>query len=648
MSGSEAKFQLQIGAIDKFSPEFRKFGAETDKTGQKLGKVTGRFAKLRSVIKRMGFAKLRGALKGVGAGLARVGTQARALGMRLMIAGAAVGAAIAGMYKLVRAYTDYGDASIKSAQKSGVSLQNFQEMAHAANLSGVSQEKLVASYGKLNKTIEGAAKGNKAQADTFKKLGITLTNAEGKIKPTNDLFLEIAESLSKMPEGAEKTALAMEVFGKSGAELMPMLNNGADGLKTLSKEANALGLVMSVEDARAAEAFNDDVNRLNTRIKGLAMTIGKAILPAMHDMVKFISSLIDENRELLKVKVTEWAEKLRAKLPKLKDAIKGVLDKSKSMASTIGKIVDKLGGFQKIAMMAAGVMAGPLVGSVTGLIGPMLKLGATMLTTPVGWIAIAVAGIGFLAHKFGILKPLLDGVKKMFGSFSEAMSGKFKGALSGITPYLDKVRDWVESIDWEGLGRTLADGVAAALERMIPAYESVLEQAKDVQWGKLFEQLKDLGDVILPIISVGMTIWAAEMKTILWVLNQIADKAGAIKDIGKFVLSVTPGGMLANFAFGEKPKEGEAAPQSNSGGLLPGAPEYGQGPGVLGQALTQAMPALGEGAPVVSRQESVTHNTLDIRVTAAPGAQAQTALTGQSDAISLNQSGNQLGMANGY
>lgn len=155
---------------------------------------------------------------------------------------------------------DAADEVSKLSQKTGLSTEALSELQYAAGLSGV--EDLGASLIKFNRSIAEAAQGSKAQADAFKALGISVKNADGSLKGTEQLLGETADAFAGVKDGANKTAVAMDLFGKTGAELIPFLNEGKKGLAEMRKEAVALGLSIDEYTGKAAEQFNDNLDRL--------------------------------------------------------------------------------------------------------------------------------------------------------------------------------------------------------------------------------------------------------------------------------------------------------------------------------------------------------------------------------------------------
>ncbi|MEH6721055.1 MAG: hypothetical protein V7704_19420 [Aurantimonas endophytica] len=134
---------------------------------------------------------------------------------------------------------------------------------------------------RLSRNMKDAAAGTGTGAKAFQALGISVKGADGNLKSATEIMGEIGNRFATMPDGAEKTALAMELMGRSGADLIPLLNGGAAGLKALTDEADAFGLTISAETGRAAEAFNDNLARVGYAATGVATSLAAALLPAM-------------------------------------------------------------------------------------------------------------------------------------------------------------------------------------------------------------------------------------------------------------------------------------------------------------------------------------------------------------------------------
>lgn len=201
----------------------------------------------------------------------RIGT---ALGVGLAgaatVAAAAIGSAI-----------DAADELSKTASRIGVTTEALSRLNFAAQLSDVSLSDLQGSLARLTRSQVEAARGNETSARAFNTFGIAITDAEGNLRDTNAVLLDFAEVFQALPDGPEKSALALEVFGRSGQALIPLLNNGRDGLEAMGEEAKSLGLELSGNAGKAAEEFNDTLTRAKLGLQGVALTVAQNILPGL-------------------------------------------------------------------------------------------------------------------------------------------------------------------------------------------------------------------------------------------------------------------------------------------------------------------------------------------------------------------------------
>lgn len=219
-------------------------------------------------------------------GLKKAQTGLSGFGKNAAIAGAAVGAAMAGaaiaLGGAIKGAIDRADEMSKAAQKFGVPIDELSRLQHAADLSDVSLQQLGAGLGRLSKAMADAAGGGTSSAaKALQSLGISATDASGKMRPTSEVMQDLAGKFAGMQDGAGKTALAMAVFGKSGADLIPLLNSGKDGLAEMGAEADALGLTLDENTGKAAEAFNDNLTRLQAAGKGIANQLAGQMAPAL-------------------------------------------------------------------------------------------------------------------------------------------------------------------------------------------------------------------------------------------------------------------------------------------------------------------------------------------------------------------------------
>ena len=208
------------------------------------------------------FLRARGALLGVGAALA----------------GALSTAAVVNW---VRGSIDAADAAAKQARTVGLLTEEVTALNYAAELSGVSQDELTAALVRLSRTAADADKGVKGATEAFDRLGVKVRDTDGRLKSSGELLNEISDRLAKLPAGIDKTALATDLFGRSGAKLISLLDGGSDGLRKMRDEAERLGLVIGSDTAAKAEQFNDNVTRLQKSMEGFSRQVAEAVIPTL-------------------------------------------------------------------------------------------------------------------------------------------------------------------------------------------------------------------------------------------------------------------------------------------------------------------------------------------------------------------------------
>ncbi len=229
-------------------------------------------------------------------GLKKAGSDLEKFGANFNLIGAAITGALAGavaglgvaVAKTIKEADDLG----KAAQKFGIPVEQLSAIKFAADLADVSFESLGKGLGKLSKAmLDGAINPSGEAAKGFKALGISVRDSSGQMKTTEDVFNDVAKKFSTMEDGAAKTALAIKLFGRSGADLIPLLNQGADGIKSLTDRAKALGIVVSGETAAAAEKFNDTLKDIHAASGALYLRIAESLLPSLQAIADlFVSS----------------------------------------------------------------------------------------------------------------------------------------------------------------------------------------------------------------------------------------------------------------------------------------------------------------------------------------------------------------------
>jgi hypothetical protein len=190
-------------------------------------------------------------------------------------------ALVTGLVALTRSVVDQADSLRDSAIALGLSVEELQAWRHAAGLSGVAAEQFDGALTKFNRNVAEAAKGTGAAAEAFKELGVSVKDTQGNIGQPIELLDGVAEGLKNIEDPARRTALVMDLFGRSGAKLLPLLSEGPEGMRKLRNEIKELGGGFTKEFADGADEMNDNLLRLDAATLSLKIRLANFLLPVI-------------------------------------------------------------------------------------------------------------------------------------------------------------------------------------------------------------------------------------------------------------------------------------------------------------------------------------------------------------------------------
>ncbi len=232
------------------------------------------------------------------------------------------------------------DQMVKMSQKFGVATDSLQELAYAGKLSDVEVDKLGLSMKALSVNIAEAVGGSKNQIAAFKALGLEYQNADGSARAVADVINDVADKFAGAEDGAEKAAWAVALFGKSGQDMIPMLNGGSAGLKALADEARRFGLVVENDVLVAAEKFNDNMTRMTSMIRGSFNAAVETVVPTMNDFAEAFIAISEESKKLFTGNEgAAWADTLAVGLARLLDVIVKIAQMLKALSGSLRVMV---------------------------------------------------------------------------------------------------------------------------------------------------------------------------------------------------------------------------------------------------------------------------------------------------------------------
>jgi undecaprenyl pyrophosphate synthase len=234
-------------------------------------------------------------------GLASTAKAAGAAISKAMLA-TGIGAIVSGVSAAAAAvmrFSSMGAGIDDVAKRTGASAEGLSQLKYAAEQSGATLEDVEKGMRKLGDVTTQAANGSKSAQEALAKVGVTAEQLST-LSP-EDRLLAIVQGLSQIADPAERASVAMDVLGKSGANLLPMMEDGAAGVAAMMAEAGALGLTLSGPQAEAAAAFDDAFAKLSATFSTFSKVVGSALAPVLADVMNFISGAIPVAMQLANV-----------------------------------------------------------------------------------------------------------------------------------------------------------------------------------------------------------------------------------------------------------------------------------------------------------------------------------------------------------
>lgn len=271
-----------------------------------------------------------------------------------------------GMVDAVKNTAAYADEINTLAKTTGMSTDAIQEWRYAADLIDVSFETIEGSLSKLTKNMDSARDGSSKQAQAFKDLGVEVTDANGNLRDSSEVFMDVLDALRKIENPTERDAAAMDVLGKSAKDLNPLIETSASDLADLRKEAHKVGAVMDKDTLDSMNEVQDAIDRISGTWEGLKRTLGATvgikILPELEKFVGLFQNLAKTGN------VSEFIDKLIRQLTK---------ERNWSQAGEkIGDLLGRLLGNAPRIIVAGVKLAG---GLIKGLIQGIPKMGEAII-----------------------------------------------------------------------------------------------------------------------------------------------------------------------------------------------------------------------------------------------------------------------------
>lgn len=368
-----------------------------------------------------------------------------------------------------------GDEAAKAAKRIGVTAEEMQELSFAAEQSGADMAAVEVALRRQAVAARDASKGTGAAADAYRKIGVSVRDSNGRLKPQLQLLEEAADGISGLTTETEKLAVANDIWGRGGARILPLLSQGSEEIRRLREQAQGLGFVLSEADAVAAEDFGDRMNELRKIATGLRNRIGLALIPTINTLAERFRDWFLANREVIDQRLDRVSEIVRGALVRLE----GTVDTLRDAFERLDQAVQDGPGswsivFRQLGKVIASGLFAKAILSLTKLVPVFKAIGAAFLLafSPMG-IFIGAIAAGFAAWLLIVedLAVFLRGGDSAIGRFFDSFErgdeilANARRAIAAVSGFLGALAD-----AGLALAGVILGPVAEALGSIIPEF----------------------------------------------------------------------------------------------------------------------------------------------------------------------------------
>lgn len=410
----------------------------------------------------------------------------------MQIGTAVVGAAttvVGGITAMATNVADQAGAIDDAAKKVGTSAEEYQKWAYAAKLGGMETSKLEALMVKQQKAFSDAKEGSTSMSEAYKRLGIDINS----IGDSGEAFNQVIAKLADMEDATTRNALANDIFGKSYADLAPLLAEGSEGIEAWKQECEDLGGVLSGDAVEAGANFGDMIDRVKTSFTGMFNNLISKALPILSKLMDIILDNMPVIQGMFDALAPVLTDTLDAILPVLvqfiSDLLPVLVDLITQLMPTITTIIQEL---LPIFSEILGILLPPIIQIVQELLPvllpiieallplltPILELLSFLidnLLSPIITVITSIANVisKVLVGAFKILTPIVEGVKtvfqNVFGTIKSVVMAPINFIIDGINVFIKalnklKIPDWVPGVGGKGINIPLISKLRVGID----------------------------------------------------------------------------------------------------------------------------------------------------------------------------------------
>ena len=414
---------MDAKGVDKNSEEYRKLQREIIETESKLKHFNSELIKVGNVKLRA----LSEQFKEVGSKLESAGHAMQGLSTVAAVVATSIGALAVKSGK-------WADDLVTMSKIYSIGTDDLQKYAAAAELVDVDVETIAKSHIKLEKQMNSASKGTGASAEAFEKLGVSVTDSNGELRDSDEVWQEVIQALGKVENETERDALAMQLMGKSASELNPLIEDGGEAYEKFAETLEKYDLeLIDEETLKNANKFNDELDTIKAlglvAFQNIGTQLAGYLAPALEKVVDLVG------------RIAQWLTSLSPRTQTIIAAIAGVIAVTAPLLIGLGKL-----SFAISSILSLGATLIPLITGVAGTLLPIVAIIAGVVAAGVllykNWDTIKAKAIAFKNTVITNFNDFKNKVTTTFNNIKTAIVTPIQTAIDKVKSLIDKIKGW--------------------------------------------------------------------------------------------------------------------------------------------------------------------------------------------------------------
>ena len=413
--------QMDASGVDKNSEAYKRVSREIIEAESKLKTFNNELRKVGQVNLRA----MSEQFKVMGDKLTSAGQAMRGLSTAAAAVAASIGAVTVKSGK-------WADDINTMSKVYSIGTKELQQYSAAAELVDVDVETIAKSHVKLEKTMMSASKGTGASAEAFEKLGVSVTDSNEELRKGDDVWQDVIKALGSMENETERDALAMQLMGKSAAELNPLIEDGGKAYKDLADTLAKYDLdYIDQETLDQANAFNDSLDTIKAvgmvAFQQLGTQLAAYLAPALEKVVDLVGRL------------AAWFSNLSPRTQALIAAIAGVVAVVAPLLIGLGKV-----SFAISSILSLAATLGPVIAGVGSTLLPIIAIIAGVVAAGVllykNWDLIKAKAVAFKNAVIATFNQFKANVTATFNAIKTAIVTPIQNAIDKVKAIIQKIK----------------------------------------------------------------------------------------------------------------------------------------------------------------------------------------------------------------